>query len=320
MNERDADHEKPHIKERIDTGRPDEVATAGQQAKKRSRKARSDIAQGEKSESRDLVIHAAYELFVTGLLLLQLVNSVLLFIPLAIELKQIVTGFWVGISIFLLLDALIRLTRARDRRRHLFAYYGWLRLLGSLPIPFFTALRLLGAAISLRKLRRGEFREIGNVVVARHAQSTVLLVILLAILFFEFGSLLVLMAESNAPDASIVTAQDAIWWSFVTISTVGYGDMVPTSYWGRIVGIFLILSGVGLFTSTTSYLAHWFIRPRETKQAPLAGSQMPAGPQAQIYEIRSLLDDLEDNHQQTIQDLEQRLDRLEASIAADDKQ
>ena len=49
-----------------------------------------------------------------------------------------------------------------------------------------------------------------------------------------------------------------MWWSLVTISTVGYGDEYPVTVEGRIIGVFMILVGVALFTTLTSYLASNF--------------------------------------------------------------
>jgi voltage-gated potassium channel len=69
----------------------------------------------------------------------------------------------------------------------------------------------------------------------------------LVLCVLEFGALAVLKAESGAPNANITNASDAIWWAYVTITTVGYGDRFPTTNWGRIVGIFVMTAGVGLF-------------------------------------------------------------------------
>lgn len=51
------------------------------------------------------------------------------------------------------------------------------------------------------------------------------------------------------------TIFDGIWWSIVTISTVGYGDFVPKSLTGRLMGISLILGGIALFTFFVTNLA-----------------------------------------------------------------
>ena len=274
----------------------------------------------EDAERRDVVIHANYELFVAGILIVQLINSALLFVQLFEEQREIVLEFWIGLSAFLIIDALIRIRRAPKKRRHIFTQYGWITLVGSMPIPFVTGARLVGMAFVLRKLQRGEVKEIGNVVVARHAQSTLLLVIFLAVVIFEFGSLMVLIAEEGASDANITTSEDAVWWSLVTISTVGYGDKYPTTYWGRIVGYILIISGVGLFTSITSFLSRWFMRPRKKRNVPLNAPDVVEGPRAQVREIRSLLEELERNHSQTVSELEDRLNRLEDSVAVNNDQ
>ena len=68
-------------------------------------------------------------------------------------------------------------------------------------------------------------------------------------------ALLVLLSERNANARQFQTFGDAIWWSIVTISTVGYGDKVPITTAGRIVGSITIVSGlilISLFTATVS--------------------------------------------------------------------
>jgi voltage-gated potassium channel len=42
---------------------------------------------------------------------------------------------------------------------------------------------------------------------------------------------------------------EGIWWAVVTVATVGYGDYVPETLWGRLLAIFLILLGTGFFTT-----------------------------------------------------------------------
>lgn len=281
--------------------------------------AQRSIEEEQETERHDIVIRAGYEFFVASLLLLQIVNSTLLFVPLRSEQREIVIGFWLGISFFLILDVLHRRLRTSKAVRRIFTRYSWMTWVGSLPIPFITIVRLSGFLLTLRKLRRGEFTQIGEVMVSRHAQSTLLVVVFLAVIFFEFGSLMILVAEDGAPAANIVTAGDAVWWSVVTISTVGYGDTFPTTRWGRIIGFMLILSGVGLFTTITSFLARWFLRPRETVHEPLSSIDSSSNPQVQIGEIRSLLSELDSNQRQAVRDLTDRLDRLEQSIATDNE-
>lgn len=55
--------------------------------------------------------------------------------------------------------------------------------------------------------------------------------------------------------------QDALWWAFVTTTTVGYGDLSPTSNAGRIIASLLMLVGIGLIGSLTSSITSFFLNP-----------------------------------------------------------
>jgi len=57
---------------------------------------------------------------------------------------------------------------------------------------------------------------------------------------------------------------DAFWWSFVTTTTVGYGDIAPQSVGGRIVAVFLMLIGIGFLSTLTSTISTFFINGNET--------------------------------------------------------
>ena len=52
---------------------------------------------------------------------------------------------------------------------------------------------------------------------------------------------------------------DAIWWSFVTTTTVGYGDISPSTNIGRLIAAILMIIGIGLIGSLTSTITTYFI-------------------------------------------------------------
>lgn len=52
---------------------------------------------------------------------------------------------------------------------------------------------------------------------------------------------------------------NALWWAYVTITTVGYGDKFPVTTEGRLIASILMTAGVGLFGTFTAYVASWFV-------------------------------------------------------------
>jgi voltage-gated potassium channel len=91
----------------------------------------------------------------------------------------------------------------------------------------------------------------------------------MGILVLEFGSLTVLRVEQYAPGANITSASDAIWYTIVTISTVGYGDQYPVTDAGRVIGSGVIVLGVGIFGTFTGYLANFFLAPKNDSAPPI---------------------------------------------------
>ncbi|MFB3926123.1 MAG: potassium channel family protein, partial [Syntrophales bacterium] len=69
------------------------------------------------------------------------------------------------------------------------------------------------------------------------------------------SSVAVYLFEHDTTDSSIKTVWDGIWWAFVTICTVGYGDKFPVSNGGKIIGILLMISGIGLLSMLTATVA-----------------------------------------------------------------
>ena len=82
-----------------------------------------------------------------------------------------------------------------------------------------------------------------------------------SILLVVFASVAVLQFEPLAENSNIRSPQDALWWAYVTITTVGYGDRFPVTPEGRLIGGALMTAGVGLFGTFTAATAAWFISP-----------------------------------------------------------
>ena len=83
--------------------------------------------------------------------------------------------------------------------------------------------------------------------------------ILTAVLVVSLSSVLVLQFESRAADANIKTGGQAIWWSIVTLATVGYGDYLPVTWDGRVVAAVVMVAGVGIIASLAGILTRMMI-------------------------------------------------------------
>ncbi len=76
------------------------------------------------------------------------------------------------------------------------------------------------------------------------------------------GALAVYLAEAASPRASIHDIGDALWFGIATMTTVGYGDVAPTTALGRIVSVVLMFGGMGLVSVITATFASVLVTQR----------------------------------------------------------
>ena len=165
---------------------------------------------------------------------------------------------------FFFFEFSIRFYRAESKLK--FMRWGWIDLLSSIPmVGFLRAGRLLRLIRLLRVIRAfRSTRHLVNHIFANKAQGTFTSISVIAILLVIFSAIGILQVE-NDPNSNIKTAEDAIWWAYVTITTVGYGDKFPVTTEGRIIAAILMTAGVGLFGTFTAYIASWFVTDNKTK-------------------------------------------------------
>ncbi|WP_367323462.1 potassium channel family protein [Streptomyces sp. HUAS ZL42] len=145
-------------------------------------------------------------------------------------------------------DYLVRLVLAPDRRE--FVRTHWLDLC-AVVLPLLQPLRLLRLVSTLLLVGR-RARMASQIQVTTYVAGAVVGLLM-------FGSLAVLSVERESPDGNIRTLGDAVWWSFTTMTTVGYGDHAPTTGLGRMIAVGLMLSGIALLGVVTANIAAWFI-------------------------------------------------------------
>ena len=207
-------------------------------------------------------------------LIVVLVLSVFAIVALAIEAvipldpasQQILMyADWVICGLFFL-DFVFTLWRSKNRGRY-FLTWGWLDLISSIPAAgFFRFARAARVVRILRILRVARSaRLMSTAVLTRRARSGLLTALFASVLLVISTSIAILSVEKS-PEANIRTPGDAIWWSLVTITTIGYGDRYAVTAEGRLVAALLMLSGVGLFGIVSGFVATWFLSP--PAQAP----------------------------------------------------
>ncbi|MCF6310779.1 MAG: ion transporter [Sulfurimonas sp.] len=127
-------------------------------------------------------------------------------------------------------------------------------------IPFFHELRLLRIFILFRVFKLFRYTKsiqtFTSVIAAKKFEFLTLLIFASIIIFVS--SVLIYVMEGNNPDSPIDTLFEAVYWSIVTISTVGYGDITPTTEAGRFVAMFVIVAGIAVFSFTTSLIVTAF--------------------------------------------------------------
>ncbi len=200
-----------------------------------------------------------YEIFIGILSVLSIVNLVLL---LAVEdpsLDVVIAAMNALFSAIFLGDFVYRLVTAPSRAGYFLRGFGWADLLASLPFPQFKVLRVFRLVRVVRLLRSLGVRNIARTLIRDRAGSALFVLLLMGIFVLQFGSLFMLHLEKSSPDANITTGSDALWYTIVTISTVGYGDQFPVTPAGRFMGAFIIVIGVGIFGTFTGYLANLFL-------------------------------------------------------------
>ena len=216
-----------------------------------------------------------YNLFILVVTVFSLAVMVLLLLPLDKESRDLLTFYDNAACVIFLIDFAYNISGSRPRSAYFIHQRGWLDLLGSIPsfgVFQFTALFRLARLSRLARIARllggNSRRELVHDMVVNRGQYATFVTILLGGIVLSVASFLVLQFESRSPDANITTGGDAIWWGFVTITTVGYGDFFPVTALGRITGVFVMFAGVGIIGALASILASILVPPPNVDDAP----------------------------------------------------
>jgi voltage-gated potassium channel len=262
----------------------------------------SATAQPGPGSDRGDLKSTAYEFFMLAVAILSIANLPLLLIfPYESQSWYLVVMVEAALTLIFVIDFGYRLKTAPSKSGYFIGQKGFLDLLSCVPsLRIFRLFRIVRAVRIVRRLGGPRvLRELRQEL----ASGALYLVIVVGITTLEVVGLLELHFEEDAPGANLTTAGDALWWGYVTATTVGYGDQYPVTTGGRISGLFMLTIGVALFATFSGFLASTFLSPRRRK---------PVTTLPELAEIRALLDQQE----QTSAELRAKLDELENVTAA----
>jgi voltage-gated potassium channel len=197
------------------------------------------------------------------------------FIELDPEVSRLLNYIDNGICVIFLIEFFIRFFRAENKWR--FMRWGWIDLLSSIPAVGFLRVGRMIRIIRLLRILRAfrSFRILFRYLFHNRVEGTFTSVGIIAVLMVIFSAIGVLSVEETAPNSNIKTAGDALWWAYVTITTVGYGDHFPVTGEGRVIAAALMTVGVGLFGTFTAYVASWFVKERKDREEAGNGNTQP---------------------------------------------
>lgn len=167
---------------------------------------------------------------------------------------------WI-IAVIFTLEYIIYAILARERKKYIFSFYGMIDFLSFVPtylglFPFqflkvlritrllrllklFRALQLLGL-YKLKIKRETKEMDILKLNLVIYLLSFVILTIVYSVILFEI--------ERRVPGTQIHTVKESIWSTLSALSSVGFGDVYPVSFLGRLFMGFIMLSGVGFLS------------------------------------------------------------------------
>ena len=117
---------------------------------------------------------------------------------------------------------------------------------------------------------------------------------------FYLNSFIVLVGSSILSVVEEKSFSDSLWWALVTVTTVGYGDIVPESIFGKWLAVLLMLVGIGTIGMLTSALTNFFVKDNPDEQIKLDNLQDELRSQRILLEKQS--EKIEELHRM-IQDL-----------------
>ncbi|GGE23358.1 potassium channel family protein [Psychroflexus planctonicus] len=166
------------------------------------------------------------------------------------QVYRLITYYDFALCIYFLYDFLKQLFSEENKWRYFYTV-GWLDFISSIPvITEFRVLRFIRVIRVIKIIR--SIRTLIKFISQNKKESLFGFIVFLVVVSIVITSTAVLYFEKDV--GNITTAEDALWWTFITITTVGYGDYYPVTGFGKLAASFLIATGIGFFGAVISFV------------------------------------------------------------------
>lgn len=146
------------------------------------------------------------------------------------------------------LDYAVRFALAEEKWS--FAKSSWFDL-AVMALPLLRPLHVIRLFALLGIVQRSGGSRLRRTMVSYTAGASILLLVL--------GALAITRAERGHPESTITTVAEGLWWALTTMTSVGYGDLVPVTSDGRLVASAVMLGGVALAGIVSATIASWLV-------------------------------------------------------------
>jgi len=221
--------------------------------------------------SNDTVFGKTFDLVIIGLIVFSLVTFSIETLPNLSPAVQL--GLWYVELITVVLftaEYLLRIAVAENKRRFVSSFYGVIDLVAIL--PFYLSLGFDLRAIRIFRI----FRLFRILKLARYSRAVrrfhlALLIAREEMVLFGMSALFLLYlsavgiyyCENEAQPEAFGSVFHSLWWSVCTLTTVGYGDVYPVTFAGRVFTFFVLITGIGIISVPAGLLASALSKARE---------------------------------------------------------
>ena len=212
-----------------------------------------------------------FDYFIQFIILLSLISFSFETLPNLTEKNRLILeGFEVISIVIFSIEYLLRVFVSKKPFKYIFSFYGVIDILAILPfylnrfldLRFLRAFRIFRIFRALKLIRYNKALNRFNVAFKIVKEELVLFFIVIIILLFITSAGIYSFENEAQPDVFKSVFHSA-WWSIVTLTTVGYGDVYPITLGGKIFTFFVLMIGVGLVTVPAGLVATALSKARE---------------------------------------------------------